>query len=127
MNLAENTATPQDQQAAAAKINAQRFQAGVKLRGVAATNYGMSRAKVDLSDRAAVERYLHTRIATLKRPEQASERSRLQSYLQLTAEPGKLENDYEDLAAALAKACQPRPHHFTIGQPRCCPTPACRT
>jgi hypothetical protein len=77
-------------------------------------NYGMSRAKVNLADRAAVEKHVRARIEAAKRAGKAADQRRMETYLQLTAVPGKLEKDYEDLAAALAKACQPRPHHFAI-------------
>jgi endoglucanase len=115
VNLAENVKTPQYQQAAAAtKLNAVRCQAGLKLRSVAAVNYGLSRAKVDLADRAAVEKHVRATAEAARRAGKAADQHRWETYLQLTAEPGKLEKDYDDLAAALVKACQPRPHHFTI-------------
>jgi lysophospholipase L1-like esterase len=115
VNLAENVNTPQYQQAAAAtKLNGERFLTGVKLRSVAAMNYGMSRAKVNLADRGEVEKHVRAKLDGAKRAGKAADQRRFETYLQLTAEPGKLEKDYEDLAAALVKACQPRPHHFAI-------------
>jgi hypothetical protein len=39
---------------------------------------------------------------------------RAETFLQSLATPGKLEKEYDDLGAALLKACQPQKHHFTL-------------
>ena len=94
------------------------FALGTALAGLSGTlvavNYGISRSKVNLTDRAAVEKHVRAGMEAAKRAGKAADQRRLETYLQLTAEPGKLEKDYEGLAAALVKACQPRPHHFAI-------------
>lgn len=116
VNLAENTRTPQYQQSArATQINTDRFRAGLDLRTVAAQNYVLSRAGVNLTDRPAVVEYVQARIDALAKAGQPSD-SRLQAYLKLSADVDQLERRYAELSAALAEACRPQKHHFVISR-----------
>ena len=63
IDLAGNPKTPQYQQSAeATKISADRTKVGVALRDIAAQKYGLSKAKVDVSDNADVERRMRDQI-----------------------------------------------------------------
>jgi endoglucanase len=116
VNLANNAKTPQYQQSAAAtKINADRTRAGGTLRGIAAQYYGLSRAKVNVNDRAAVQKKLHEQAEAAKAAGKPVD-PRMEALFNDPNEPAKTEKQYEDLSAALAKACQPRKHHFSISK-----------
>ncbi len=114
VNLAENAKTPQHQQSAAAtKINQDRTNVGVQLRGLAAQFYTLSKAKVDVSDPAAVEKELSARVVASQKgggPEDA----RMKAALDAFKIREKLAHDYDALAVTLRETCQPRPHHFAL-------------
>ncbi len=64
VNLADNPRTPQYQQSSAAtKISADRTKVGVALRDIVAQKYNLSKAKVDVSDNADVEKRMRDQIA----------------------------------------------------------------
>ncbi|HYR57415.1 MAG TPA: hypothetical protein VEO95_02250, partial [Chthoniobacteraceae bacterium] len=114
VNLAENAKTPQHQQSAAAtKINQDRTNVGLQLRGLAAQFYALSKAKVDVSDPAAVEKERTARVVASQKgggPEDA----RMKAALDAFKIREKLAQDYDKLAADLHAACQPKPHHFAL-------------
>jgi lysophospholipase L1-like esterase len=114
VNLAQNEKTPQHRQSAAAtKINYDRSQAAGHLRVVAEQYYTLSRRKVDLADRAAVEKGLSERFAE----EKVAGKPLDLIAEQLLSDPGtpvKLEAKLQELSTALDKACQPRKHHFAL-------------
>ena len=114
INLATIPKTPQYQQSAAAtKINADRTRAGGTLRTIAAQYYGLSRAKVDVTDRAAVDKKLHEQFEAAKAAGKPID-PRAQALFNDPSEPAKSEKQYEELSAGLARACVPRKHHFSI-------------
>ena len=110
VNLSENDKTPQFQQSAAAtKINKQRTDVGLQLRGIAVQLYSLSKSKIDVSDPQAVEQELSKRVAAGK-PADVRVKAALEAY----QNRGKLAADYDALAVKLREACQPKPHHFTL-------------
>ena len=114
VDLAPNEKTPQHRQsAAAAKINYDRTQAAGHLRVVAEQYYTLSRQKVDLADRAAVEKGLTGRFAEEKAAGNPLDPIAAE-LLSDPATPVKLDVKFEELTAALAKACQPQKHHFLL-------------
>jgi hypothetical protein len=114
INLAENSKTPQYRQSAAAtKISAERTSVGGKIRDIAAQKYTLSRAKVDVSDNAEVERRMREQIAAAQAASKPVNRA-WEAVLQDAADPGKLMRQYDDLSAQLLKACQPKEHHFAL-------------
>jgi hypothetical protein len=114
VNLAENAKTPQYQQSAAAtKISADRTKVGATIRDIAAQKYNLSKAKVDVSDNADVERRIRDQLSAAKEAGKPVNRG-WELVLQDLAEPGKLTQQYDELSAALLKACQPREHHFAL-------------
>ncbi|MEA3212330.1 MAG: hypothetical protein QOE70_5387 [Chthoniobacter sp.] len=113
INLAENPKTPQYRQSAeATKINTERTRAAGTLRGIAAQYYGLSRANVDTTDRAAVEKKLREQIEAAQAAGKPDLRS--EATLKDPDEQAKAGKQYEELSNALAKACQPRQHHFAL-------------
>ena len=116
INLATISKTPQYQQSAAAtKINADRTRAAGTLRTIAAQYYGLSRAKVDVTDRAAVDKKLHEQFEAAKAAGKPID-PRSEALFNDPTEPAKSEKHYMELSAALAKACEPRKHHFSISK-----------
>jgi hypothetical protein len=114
VNLAENDKTPQyEQSAEATKISAERTKAGASLRDIVAQKYGMSKAKVDVGDDQDVGRRIREQMKQAK-DEGKPVNKAWELLLQDLAEPGKLEQRYDDLSAALLKACQPKEHHYSI-------------
>jgi hypothetical protein len=114
VDLAENDKTPQHRQsAAAAKINYDLAQAAGHLRAVAERYYTLSREKVDLTDRAAVEKRLAEHFAEEKAAGKPVDPI-AQELLSDPATPAKLDAEFQKLIAALEAACQPRTHHFTL-------------
>jgi lysophospholipase L1-like esterase len=114
IDLAGNPKTPQYQQSAeAAKISADRTKVGAALRDIAAQKYGLSKAKVDVSDNADVERRMRDQI-TAATEEGKPVNKAWKAVLDDLAAPGKLMRQYDDLSAALLKACQPKEHHYTL-------------
>lgn len=114
INLASNDKTPQYRQSAAAtKINYDRTQAVGHLRVVAEHYYGLSRGKVDLADRAAVEKGLAARFAGEKTAGKPVDPIAVQ-LLSDPETPAKLEAKLRELTSALEEACQPRKHHFAL-------------
>ncbi len=114
VNLAENSKTPQYRQSAAAtKINSERTLVQRQMRDIVAQKYGFSRGKIDVSDNAAVLQHVKTLIETAKKENKPVARN-AEMLLQDLMEPGKLEQKSQDLSAALAKACQPQKHRFTL-------------
>ena len=114
INLAENPRTPQYKQSAiATRLSYDRAHAGVALRNVNAQYYTLSRSRIDLRDRPAVKKKLTALIAeaTAKgvRFDAASE-----ALLKNPDEQAARQADLEKATAALVKACQPQPHHFTL-------------
>ncbi len=114
VNLAENAKTPQYQQAAAAtKISAERTKVGATIRDMAAQKYTLSKAGVDVSDNADVERRMRDQMAAAKETGRTANKA-WDLVLQDLAEPGKLMKQYEELSGALLKACQPKEHHYAL-------------
>ncbi len=114
VNLAENDKTPQYQQSAAAtKISQQRTAIGVQLRGLASQLYGMSKSKVDVSDAAAVEKALTTRLEASQKDGKPAD-ARLTAALDAFQKREQLAKDYDAFAVSLREACQPKPHRFTL-------------
>jgi lysophospholipase L1-like esterase len=116
IDLAENAKTPQYQQSAAVtKISADRTKIGVTLRDIAAQKYTLSKAKVDLSDTADLEKRMRDQIASAKDANKPVNRA-WDLVLQDLAAPGKLMQQYDDLSAQMLKACQPKEHHYTLAR-----------
>jgi serine phosphatase RsbU (regulator of sigma subunit) len=114
LNLAENAKTPQYQQSAAAtKISAERTKVGATIRDMAAQKYTLSKAGVDVSDNADVERRMRDQMAAAKETGRTVNRA-WELVLQDLAEPGKLMKQYDELSSALLKACQPKEHHYAL-------------
>jgi lysophospholipase L1-like esterase len=114
INLAENAKTPQYQQSAAAtQISADRTKAGAALRDISAQKYGLSKAKVDVSDHADVEKRMRDQIAAAQDAGKPVNRA-WKAVLADLAEPGKLMQQYDGLSAALLQACQPKEHHYSL-------------
>jgi hypothetical protein len=114
INLARNERTPQYRQsAAAAKINYDLAQAAGHLRVVAEQYYTLFRRKVDLTDRAAVEKGLAERFAEEKAAGKPLDPI-AEELLRDPDAPAKLEAKYHELTAALTTACQPQQHHFAL-------------
>lgn len=113
VNLADNPDTPQYRQSEkATRLNADRARAGVRLRDVAAMYYVVSRAKIDVSDRAAVEKYAQSQLAAAKRAKKPA--PYWEGLLNDVQNPGKLAGEYDVLSAALAGSCRPQKHHFVL-------------
>jgi lysophospholipase L1-like esterase len=114
INLAQNERTPQHRQsAAAAKVNYELTQAVGHLRVVAEQYYTLFRQKVDLADRAAVEKGLAGRFAEEKAAGKTVDPIALQ-LLNDPQTPSKLENKLNELTIALEQSCRPRKHHYAI-------------
>jgi lysophospholipase L1-like esterase len=114
ISLAENPKTPQYQQSAAAtKISMDRTKLGAALRDIAAQKYNLSKAKVDVSDNADVERRMRDQIAAATEAGKPINKA-WNAVLDDLAAPGKLMQQYDDLSVALLKACQPKEHHYTL-------------
>ena len=114
VNLAQNEKTPQHRQAAtAAKINYDRTQAVGHLRVVAEQYYTLSRQKVDLADRAAVEKALAERFAEVKAVSKPLDPI-AEQLLSDPETPAKLEAKLQALSDAFEKACQPQKHRFAV-------------
>jgi lysophospholipase L1-like esterase len=114
VNLAEDPKTPQYRQSAAAtQISAERTAVGARLRDIAAQKYGLSKAKIDVSDTVDVAKRMRDQIAAATEAGKPVNKA-WNSVLEDLAEPGKLMRQYDDLSAALLKACQPREHHFVL-------------
>jgi lysophospholipase L1-like esterase len=114
VNLAVNAKTPQYRQSAAAsEISADRTKLGGQIRDIVAQKYSLSKAKVDVSDNADVEKRIRDQIAAAKEAGKPVNKS-WNAVIQDIAEPGKLMREYDDLSAALLKACQPKTHHYVI-------------
>jgi len=114
INLADNSKTPQYRQSAAAtKISADRTKVGATIRDIVAQKYGLSKAKVDVSDNADVEKRMRDQIAAARDAGKPVNRV-WDLVLQDLAEPGKLAQQYDDLSAALLKACQTKEHHYAL-------------
>jgi lysophospholipase L1-like esterase len=114
VNLAANDRTPQYRQSAAAtKISGQRTAVGMQLRGLVSQLYGLSKAKVDVSDAAAVEQALTARLAASAKDGKAPD-ARIKSALEIFQKRAQLEQDYLALATQLHEACQPKPHRFAL-------------
>lgn len=114
INLAENAKTPQYQQSAAAtKISKERTAIGSQLRGLASQLYALSKSRVDVSDAAAVEKALTTRLEASQKDGKPAD-ARLKAGLDAFKIREKLAHDYDALAVTLRETCQPKPHHFTL-------------
>jgi lysophospholipase L1-like esterase len=114
VNLSENAKTPQYQQSAAAtKISAERTKVGATMRDIVAQRYTLSKAQVDVSDNADVERRMRDQISAAKAEGRPANRA-WDLVLQDLAEPGKLMQQYDELSGALLKACQPKEHHYAL-------------
>jgi hypothetical protein len=116
VNLAENSKTPQYRQSAAAtRINSERTQVQKQMRDIVAQKYGMSRAKIDVSDNETLLQRVKAQIEAAKKDNKPAVRN-TELLLQDLMEPGKLEQKSQELATALSKACQPLKHHFTLAK-----------
>lgn len=116
IHLEENAKTPQYRQSAAAtKISAERTKVGATIRDVVAQKYGLSKAKVDVSDSADVEKRMRDQIAAAKAAEKPVNRA-WNLVLDDLAAPGKMMQQYDDLSAELLKACQPKEHHYELAR-----------
>jgi lysophospholipase L1-like esterase len=114
VDLAENERTPQYRQSAAAtRISGQRTSVGQQLRGLASQLYGLSKAKIDVSDAAAVEKALSARLAASTKDGKAPD-ARIKTALETFARRSELEREYVALAAKLRDACQPQPHRYAL-------------
>ncbi len=114
INLAQNERTPQHRQsAAAAKINYDLAQAAGHLRVIVEQYYTLFRRKVDLADRAAVEKGLAERFAEEKAAGKPLDPI-AEKLLRDPETPARLDAKFHELTAALAKACQPQQHHFAL-------------
>jgi lysophospholipase L1-like esterase len=114
IQLAGNPKTPQYRQSAAAtKISADRTKVGQTLRDIAAQKYNLSKAKVDVSDGADVEKRMREQIAAAKEAGKPVNRA-WNAVLDDLAAPGKLMQEYDELSVALLKACQPKEHHYAL-------------
>jgi lysophospholipase L1-like esterase len=114
INLADNAKTPQYQQSSTAtKISADRTKVGVALRDIAAQKYNLSKANIDVSDNADVEKRMRDQIAAATNESKPVNKA-WNAVLDDLAAPGKLMQQYDDLSAALLKACQPKEHHYTL-------------
>jgi lysophospholipase L1-like esterase len=116
INLAENPKTPQYRQSAAATtISAERTKLGGTIRDIAAQKYALSKAKVDVSDNADVEKRMRDQIAAAKEANKPVNRA-WNAVLDDLAAPGKAMQQYDDLSVSLLKACQPKEHHYTLAR-----------
>ncbi len=114
VNLAGNQKTPQYQQSAAAtKISLDRTKTGAAIRDIVAQKYGLSKMKVDATDNADIEKRMHDQIMAARQANKPVNKA-WDAVLADLAEPGKLQQHYDDLSVDLLKACQPKEHHFVI-------------
>jgi len=114
ISLAENAKTPQYKQSATAtKLSYDRAHAAVALRNVNAQYYTLSRARIDLSDRSAVEKKLTALIEEAK-AKAARIDPAMETLLKNPDEPAAREASFKAATDALIKACQPQPHHFMV-------------
>ena len=114
VDLAANDRTPQYRQSAAAtKISSQRTAVGAQLRGLASQLYSLSKSKVDVSDAAAVEKTLTTRLAASAKKDGTPD-VRLKAALDTFRQRAELERNYIILATQLHDACQPKAHRFVL-------------
>jgi endoglucanase len=114
INLSENPKTPQYQQSSnATKISKVRTAIGSQLRSLAAQIYSLSKANVDVSSDAAIEKALTSRLQDSQKDGKAAD-ARLKSALDSFKIREKLNHDYDALAVAMRESCQPRLHHFTL-------------
>ncbi len=114
VNLAENANTPQYKQSElATKLSIERNNQGKKIRDYVTTLYGMSKAKFDVLDQAALVEKLRASAATAEGKKDAgSTRTRLA--FEAASNPGKLEREYDEMMVALRKASQPKVHHYEV-------------
>ena len=116
VNIAGNAAAPQYKQSAeATRINTERTRAAARLRDLAAQKYGMSRAGVDVNDAGVLLAEVRRRMGAAANKQDGAY-GRLRLLEEDAAEPGKFERQYEELESALAKACQPRRHHYVVAR-----------
>ncbi len=116
INLAENEATPQYAQAAEAmRLNAERTRTEVLLRHVANQYYMLSKAKIDVSDPAAVRAATDKRVQALQAAGKPID-ARLKAFVEYLEAPGRLEKHEAELAAKLTATCQPVAHHYVIAR-----------
>jgi hypothetical protein len=116
VDLAQNEKTPQFQQSAqATRVNTERAAAGGALRSVAIQYYSLSRAKVDLADRPAVEKKLTEQFAATTASGKPIDPI-AQQLLNDPTTPDRLRAKYDEVSAALLKACQPKMHHFALSR-----------
>jgi len=114
VDLAANKATPQYQQSAeATKISGDRVQAGLQVRQLAAEFYGLSRGHVDVKDPAAVAKKINDRLEMAQKTGKPVD-PRTQAFADTYQQMPQREKTYEDLAAKLQQACQPKPHRFVL-------------
>jgi lysophospholipase L1-like esterase len=114
IDLAGNPKTPQYRQSAVAtRISSDRTKVGAALRDIAAQKYNLSKAKVDVSDSADVERRMRDQISAATEAGKPVNKAWNAVLDDLTA-PGKLMQQYDDLSAALLKTCQTKEHHYAL-------------
>jgi lysophospholipase L1-like esterase len=114
INLADNSKTPQYRQSAAAtEISADRTKVGAGIRDIVAQKYTLSKAKVDVSDNADVERRMRDQIAAAKEAGKPVNKA-WTAVLDDLAAPGRLTQQYDELSVTLLRACQPKEHHYAL-------------
>lgn len=114
VNLAENSRTPQYKQSEqATKLSIERNNLGKKIRDNVAIKYGLSKGKVDVMNDETYVATLRERLGVAEKKVETTV-GRLRVALEDAITPGRLERQYDELMAALRKACQTQKHHYTL-------------
>lgn len=114
VNLATNPETPQYAQAAAVtRLNSARAGLAAQLRSVAAQYYALSKAGVDVSDAAVVEKTLRNRLEASQKDGKPAD-ARLKGAIAIFEKREALANELKRVMAAMREASQPKAHFFVI-------------